>query len=99
MPLGALAAQDSGLKENEEVEESSNDQQDFIDKETRMLLLPDDDVVLGELTYDAMIEHMDSKLFIKEFLANHDYWSRENARQETDNFIKNYNRFKNNSGK
>jgi hypothetical protein len=88
MSINALAA-DSQNPTNED-----NKRQEFIDKEVRMLLLPDDDVMLGEITEDADLEYMDAKNYIKIFAENHDYWAREKDRKKMADFIRNYDKFK-----
>lgn len=70
--------------------EMSEELTQFINNETQMLLLPNDDIVLGNLTDEAKIEQQDMSSFINEFKQVYDRDKRKNQRQKIDNFIKNY---------
>ncbi len=63
----------------------------FIEDEKQMLFLPNDDIVLGELTGQARLEQMDMYSFIQMFKKIYDSDIRENQRKIIDRFIDNYN--------
>ena len=62
----------------------------FIKDETQVLLLPNDDVVLGVLTEEARLEQMDMYAFFKVFKQLFDKENRTRQRQLIDNFINSY---------
>ncbi|WP_375319227.1 ankyrin repeat domain-containing protein [Candidatus Tisiphia endosymbiont of Oplodontha viridula] len=62
----------------------------FIEDEKQMLFLPDDDIVLGELTEEARLNQMAMYAFIQMFKTIYDSESRENQRKIIDRFIDNY---------
>ncbi|WP_341750251.1 hypothetical protein [Candidatus Tisiphia endosymbiont of Sialis lutaria] len=64
----------------------------FIEDEKQMLFLPDDDIVLGELTEEARLNQMAMYAFIQMFKRIYDSEHRENQRKIINRFIDNYNR-------
>ena len=65
-------------------------QMEFINNETQVLILPDDDVVLGELTEKAKINQMDLYSYIKLFWENYHKLKREPQRKVIESFIEEY---------
>ncbi|WP_425361414.1 hypothetical protein [Candidatus Tisiphia endosymbiont of Ceraclea dissimilis] len=63
----------------------------FIEDEKQMLFLPDDDIVLGELTEEARLNQMPIYAFIQTFKRIYDSEHRENQRKIINRFIDNYN--------
>ncbi|WP_425360738.1 MULTISPECIES: ankyrin repeat domain-containing protein [unclassified Candidatus Tisiphia] len=63
----------------------------FIEDEKQMLFLPDDDIVLGELTEEARLNQMAMYAFIQMFKRIYDSEHRENQRKIINRFIDNYN--------
>ena len=53
------------------------EQLQFVNNEAQVLILPNDDVVLGELTESARINDMDLYLYIKKFWENYNRIKRE----------------------
>ncbi|MCC8417675.1 MAG: ankyrin repeat domain-containing protein [Rickettsia endosymbiont of Bryobia graminum] len=78
------------VEKNIPKQEMSEELVQFINNETQMLLLPNDDIVLGKLIDDARIEQMDMYSFVTEFKKIYDRDKRKNQRQQIDNFINNY---------
>ncbi|UCM92870.1 ankyrin repeat domain-containing protein [Candidatus Tisiphia endosymbiont of Melanophora roralis] len=72
------------------IKETSPKITEFVQDETQMLLLPNDDVVLGELTEEARLEQMDMYSFIQMFKKIYDSDNRKQQRKMIDNFINNY---------
>ena len=62
----------------------------FVIDEAKVLLLPNDDVVLGELTETASYEQMDFFAYIKLYEAQLAYENSSERRSVIDNFLKNY---------
>lgn len=62
----------------------------FAKDETQMVLLPNDDVVLGALTDDARLEQMDMYQFIKIAKQSYDRKSQIKKRHLIENFINSY---------
>ncbi len=71
-------------------EEKSSELTTFIQNEVQMLLLPNDDMVLGKLTEEAKLEQMDIYSFIQMFKKIYDSQNREKQKIIIDNFIDNY---------
>lgn len=67
-----------------------NLQAKFISDEAKVLLLPNDDIVLGELTTQAKIELMDMSAYSKLFWDNYNQTKRAPARERVEKFIENY---------
>jgi hypothetical protein len=78
------------LPSNSEVVVESQ-QQKFVSDETKVLILPNDDVVLGEITQNASLNLIDFSSYVKIFWRNYDENQRSKKREEIDNFIDNYN--------
>ncbi|XVN42728.1 MAG: ankyrin repeat domain-containing protein [Candidatus Rickettsia vulgarisii] len=78
------------VEKNIPEKEISEELTQFINNETQMLLLPNDDIVLGELTDDARIEQMEMYKFVNIFKQIYDRDKRKGQKQQIDNFIKNY---------
>ncbi len=72
------------------IKETSPKITEFVQDEAQMLLLPNDDVVLGELTEEARLEQMDMYSFIQMFKKIYDSDNRKQQRKMIDNFIDNY---------
>ncbi|MGX6959790.1 MAG: ankyrin repeat domain-containing protein [Rickettsia endosymbiont of Pentastiridius leporinus] len=72
-------------KENTEVTESA---EKFAKNETQMLLLPNDDVVLGKLTEEAALEQMDIYSYIKLAQQKEAWIANADRRKAVENFIK-----------
>ncbi|WP_342278313.1 palindromic element RPE1 domain-containing protein [Candidatus Tisiphia endosymbiont of Myopa tessellatipennis] len=70
------------------IKETSPKITEFVQDETQMLLLPNDDVVLGELTEEARLEQMDMYSFIQMFKKIYDSDNRKQQRKMIDNFIR-----------
>jgi len=62
----------------------------FINDESQVLLLPNDEVVLGEVTRETQLNLMDLSSYIKIFWDNYYNIKDEPARQAIDNFVNNY---------
>lgn len=72
------------------IKETSPKITEFVQNEAQMLLLPNDDVVLGELTEEARLDQMDMYSFIQMFKKIYDSDNRKQQRKMIDNFIDNY---------
>ena len=70
--------------------ELDSKQLQFVNNEAQVLILPNDDVVLGEVTKQARINNMDLHAYIKKFWKNYGVLKREPKRQELEQFIENY---------
>jgi len=73
----------------EEIKEKIKNKR-FISNESQVLLLPDDDVVLGRLTEEARLTQMDFRTYSKLFWKEYYRLSREKQRQVIEEFIDNY---------
>ncbi|CAN0599863.1 unnamed protein product, partial [Ectocarpus sp. 12 AP-2014] len=80
---------EKGEIKKESVEIDSTQLQ-FVNNETQVLILPNDDVVLGELTEHAKIDEMDLYSYIKLFWENYDRLKREPQREVIERFIEEY---------
>ena len=70
--------------------ELDSTQLQFVNNEAQVLILPNDDVVLGELTESARINDMDLHSYIKKFWENYNRIKREPQREVIDRFIEEY---------
>lgn len=68
-------------------EELEPKQLKFVNDEAQVLVLPNDEVVLGMLTYDAQIELMDFSSYVKLFWDNYNLIKNEPARKAIEHFI------------
>lgn len=62
----------------------------FVNNEAQVLILPNDDVVLGKLTEQAKINEMDLHTYIKKFWENYNRLKREPQREVIERFIEEY---------
>ncbi|WP_392506112.1 ankyrin repeat domain-containing protein [Rickettsia sp. 2024-CO-Wats] len=60
----------------------------FVKDETQMLLLPDDDIVLGKLTEQATLEQMDMYAYIELFQKKEEWIASAERRKVVESFIK-----------
>ncbi|AFB32046.1 MULTISPECIES: ankyrin repeat domain-containing protein [spotted fever group] len=60
----------------------------FVKDETQMLLLPDDDIVLGKLTEQATLEQMDMYAYIELFQKQEEWIASTERRKVVESFIK-----------
>ncbi|WP_016769901.1 ankyrin repeat domain-containing protein [Rickettsia sibirica] len=60
----------------------------FVKDETQMLLLPDDDIVLGKLTEQATLEQMDMYAYIELFQKKAEWIASAERRKVVESFIK-----------
>lgn len=65
-------------------------QLEFVNNEAQMLILSNDDIVLGELTQAAKLELMDFRLYIKLFWDQYSRIKAEGKRGVIEEFIENY---------
>ncbi|CEO17154.1 hypothetical protein RMONA_03835 [Rickettsia monacensis] len=72
-------------KVNNETSESTTK---FVKDETQMLLLPDDDIVLGKLTEQAALEQMDMYAYIELFQKKEEWIASAERRKAVESFIK-----------
>lgn len=70
--------------------ELDSTQLQFVNNEAQVLILPNDDVVLGELTESARINDMDLYSYIKKFWENYNRVKREPQREVIERFIEEY---------
>ena len=71
-------------------EEANPDQTMFVNDEAQVLILPNDEVVLGEVTRESQLDLMDLNSYLKIFWNNYNSIKNEPARQAINNFIENY---------
>ena len=71
-------------------EEANPDQTKFVNDEAQVLILPNDEVVLGEVTRESQLDLMDLNSYLKIFWSNYNSIKNEPARQAINNFIENY---------
>ena len=62
----------------------------FVTDESQVLLLPNDEVVLGEVTTESRLDLMDLNSYLKIFWDNYNNIKDEPARQSINHFIENY---------
>ena len=71
-------------------EEANPDQTKFVNDEAQVLILPNDEVVLGEVTKESQLDLMDLNSYLKIFWNNYNSIKNEPTRQAINNFIENY---------
>jgi hypothetical protein len=71
----------------------------FMHDEAQVLTLPNDDIVLGELTEEARLELIDFSTYVPMFWEYYNIAKNEPARKAIDDFIKNYDSTFNSSDK
>ncbi len=81
---------DEGVAAKKESIELDSTQLQFVNNEAQVLILPNDDVVLGKLTKQAHIDNIDLYSYIKKFWQNYNRLEREPKREEIENFIEEY---------
>ncbi len=62
----------------------------FIEDEAKVLSIPNDDIVLGELTNEAKLEQVDFREYVIKFWEFYNTLAREPKRKEIDNFIQRF---------
>ena len=67
-----------------------NTQLEFVNNEAQVLILPNDEVVLGEVTQEAKLDFMDFRSYVKIFWQKYERIKREPKRMEIEQFIENY---------
>jgi len=67
-----------------------NTQLEFVNNEAQVLILPNDEVVLGEVTQEAKLNFMDFRSYVKIFWQKYERIKREPKRMEIEQFIENY---------
>lgn len=70
--------------------ELDSTQLQFVNNEAQVLILPNDDVVLGELTQEAIISEMDLYIYIQKFWENYNKLKREPQREVIERFLEEY---------
>lgn len=93
-----IAAEELSPKENEAMlgfsainsADLDSVQLEFVNNEAQVLILPADDVVLGQLTEEARLAAMDLRTYLKIFWDNYNRLKREPKRLELERFIDNY---------
>lgn len=93
MELPKITEEDYETNEKGEIKKSAEIdpvQLQFVNNETQVLILPEDDVVLGELTKKAKLHEMDLYSYIKLFWANYYKLKREPQREVIERFIEEY---------
>ena len=75
-------------KQDNNVNETSELVTKFVKDETQMLLLPDDDIVLGRLTEQATLEQMDMYAYIGLFQKKEEWIANAERRKVVESFIK-----------
>lgn len=92
--LPKITEQDYKTNEKGEIKKESAEmdstQLQFVNNETQVLILPNDDVVLGKLTEHAKIHEMDLYSYIKLFWENYERLKREPQREVIERFIEEY---------
>ena len=73
-----------------DLEEFDTKQLKFVNNEAQVLILPNDDIVLGVLVDEAKLEQMDFRSYIDKFWENYNKLKREPKRLEIERFIDNY---------
>ena len=84
----------SNLKviKEEKVIPADDVQMEFVKNEAQVLILPDDDIVLGDPTEKAMLEQMDFTSYIEIFWNKYYDFVREPQRLKMEKFIKDYDK-------
>ncbi|KIJ88720.1 ankyrin repeat domain-containing protein [Rickettsia asembonensis] len=75
-------------QDNKVNNETSESITKFVKDETQMLLLPDDDIVLGKLTEQATLEQMDMYAYIELFQKKEEWIASAERRKVVESFIK-----------
>ncbi|WCR56830.1 ankyrin repeat domain-containing protein [Rickettsia asembonensis] len=75
-------------QDNKVNNETSESIAKFVKDETQMLLLPDDDIVLGKLTEQATLEQMDMYAYIELFQKKEEWIASAERRKVVESFIK-----------
>lgn len=75
---------------NNENKELSTEQAKFVSDEAKVLLLPNDDIVMGELSEQAKLEQMDFYSYVALFNKLQNWNNRFPKRAAIENFITNY---------
>lgn len=70
----------------------TQEQSNFVSNEAKVLLLPGDDVVLGKITRQSMLNNMDIKEYLALFNKEQDYVIVAKKRAVIDSFLANYQR-------
>ncbi|RYE06521.1 MAG: hypothetical protein EOP33_04940 [Rickettsiaceae bacterium] len=65
----------------------SDQQNKFIIDEAKVLLLPDDDVILGQITEEAKINSMNWSSYVKLLKSEQDKFNRQYQKEITDHFV------------
>ena len=73
-----------------DLEEFDAKQLKFVNNEAQVLILPNDDIVLGILVDEAKLEQMDFRSYIDKFWENYNKLKREPRRLEIERFVENY---------
>ncbi len=73
-----------------DLEEFDTKQLKFVNNEAQVLILPNDDIVLGVLVDEAKLEQMDFRSYIDKFWENYNKLKREPRRLEIERFVENY---------
>lgn len=71
---------------------TSPEQAKFISDESKMLLLPDDDVVLGKLSEDTIIEQMNFEDYLHLFAKSEQWYKDTPQRESINHFVANYDK-------
>lgn len=74
----------------EDIAKTDPKQLKFIADEAKVLIISNDDIVLGELTEEATLELMDFSSYVQLFWRDYDRRKRSEGRQVIDDFIENY---------
>lgn len=93
-PLPQIAVQQLELANRDDdsmlSQKIDNKQLKFVNDETKVLTLPNDDVVLGSLTEEAKIEAMDLRSYLIIFWENYERVLNEDRRESIELFVDNY---------
>ena len=73
-----------------DLEAFDTNQLKFVNNESQVLILPNDDIVLGILVDEAKLDQMDFRLYVDKFWENYNRLKREPKRLEIEKFIYNY---------
>ena len=73
-----------------DLEAFDTDQLKFVNNEAQVLILPNDDIVLGTLIEEAKLDQIDFRAYVDKFWENYNRLKREPKRLEIEKFIYNY---------
>nr|MBA2628776.1 hypothetical protein [Rickettsiaceae bacterium] len=73
-----------------DLEAFDTNQLKFVNNEAQVLILPNDDIVLGILVDEAKLDQMDFRSYVDKFWKNYNRLKREPKRLEIERFIYNY---------